>query len=182
VAHTRVNPDSFRDPLSLAEGRFWLATGAMVLGNLLLPLALHQIPDGGRMFQPIFFFTLVAGWRFGAQAGLLTALVSPLANHFLTGLPPFALVPDLVLQSALLGALASLAAVRHPRPTVALLALVVFLHQLLCLPAATITAGGKACLDLVRLHLPGIVLQVLGGCVVLRGLARYRRPSPNREG
>ena len=146
----------------LGEARLYLATAALVLGNVLLPWALHRIPDGGRMFLPLFFFTLIAGWRFGAKAGLLTGVLSPLANHVLTGLPPAAALQGLMLQSAFLGLLAALAA-RRCKPTWGPMAAVVLLHQsLLLLPAP---AGALATL---RLHLPAILLQLLGGYAVLR--------------
>ncbi len=88
MTHSSSTPAAIHESLNLGEARLYVATAAMVAGNILLPLALHQIPDAGRMFLPIFFFTLIAGWRFGAQAAVLTAMLSPVANPFLTGMPP----------------------------------------------------------------------------------------------
>jgi len=155
-------------PLGLTDARFYLATLALVLGNLLLPVLVHRIPDAGRTLLPIFFFTLVAGWRYGAKVALLTGLLSPLANHLLTGMPPAGLLQELTLQSALLGLLAALAATRGRRPTLALLGLVVLLHQALVLFPSFLLGGAQAGLGLFRLHLPGLVLQVFGGWGLLR--------------
>jgi thiamine transporter ThiT len=167
----------------LAGASLYLATAAMVLGNLLLPMAVHRIPDGGRMLMPILFFTLVAGWRFGARAGLLTGLLSPLANHALTGMPAAPLLQGILVQSVLLGILASLAAAwsRGASPSSrsfrahlgawglpALLVLVVLAHQGLVLLPRLAASGTGACLAALNLRSPGLLLQIVGGWAVLR--------------
>lgn len=165
---TASNPALVHEPLSLGDARLYLATAAMVLGNVLLPYAVHGIPGAGRALLPILFFTLVAGWRYGLTAGLLTAVLSPLANHFLTGMPPAAMLQTLILQGALLGVLA--AATRGRRATLPLLALVVLAHQ-----ALTLAPSGAAAFGLFKLHAPAILLQILGGWALLRAL------EPRRE-
>jgi hypothetical protein len=187
VTHSSSTPaaihERLHERLAWGDARLYLATAAMVLGNLLLPLAFHQIPDAGRMFMPIFFFTLIAGWRFGAQAAVLTAMLSPLANHVLTGMPPTPVLREIILQSALLGALAALAARRWAKPTLALLALVVLAHQALVLFPTLLHAGGQACLAALRFRLPGLLLQVFGGFAVLWLMGRYLpQPKTTREG
>ena len=106
--------ESRQKALTFVDPRLYLACAALVLGNVLLPLALHRLPGAGAAFMPILFFTLVAGWRFGPRAAVLTAVLSPLANHALTGMPPAPALQGLILQSALLGILAALAAARRP--------------------------------------------------------------------
>ncbi len=155
-------------PLGLADSRFYLATCALVAGNLLFPLLVHRIPDAGRTLLPIFFFTLIAGWRYGMKVGLLTGLLSPLANHFVTGMPPAALLRELLLQSALLGVVAALVAARGRRPTLALLALVVGVQQALALFPQLLQGGAQACFETFSLRLPGLLLQILGGTSLLR--------------
>jgi thiamine transporter ThiT len=149
----------------------------MVLGNVALPFAFHQIPNGGRMFLPIFFFTLIAGWRFGLTAGLFTALLSPLANHVLTGMPTTAMLPVLILQSALLGTLAAVVASRGRKTTLALLALVVVLHQTLVLLPVLLASGPLACLTALQVRAPGLMLQLVGGFLVLALLMRFLPPG-----
>ena len=157
-------------PRGLADSRVYLATCALVAGNLLFPLLVHRIPDAGRTLLPIFFFTLIAGWRYGMKVGLLTGLLSPLANHFVTGMPPAALLRELLLQSALLGVVAALVASRGRRPTLALLTLVVGVQQALVLFPQLLHGGAQACLETFSLRLPGLLLQVLGGTALLRFL------------
>jgi thiamine transporter ThiT len=163
-------------PLGLADARVYLATAALVLGNLLLPMAFHKIPDGGRMFLPLFFFTLVAGWRYGAVAGVLTGLLSPLASHLLSGMPLAGQLSGIVAQSVLLGVLAAFAATRTRGPVLLRLAAVVLLHQVLCLLPTLVHGGFGTCLEVLRMRIPGILLQVFGGA----GLLWLLDHSPSR--
>ena len=167
MTHSSANPVAIQQPLSLGDVRLYVATSAMVLGNLVLPYAVHRIPDGGRIFLPIFFFTLIAGWRFGAAAGILTGLLSPLANHVLTGMPPTPTLPSIMVQSALLGALASVAAARNRKLSLPILALVVLLHQALILLPRLLQSGVNPVLATLELRLPGLLLQIFGGFALL---------------
>ena len=174
-----ANP-ALPQPLSLGDVRLYLATTAMVLGNLVLPYTVHRIPDAGRMLLPIFFFTLIAGWRFGAKAGILTGVLSPLANHWLTGMPPGPALQGIILQSALLGAIAGLAASRV-RMSLAALALVVLAHQALILAPTLASAGLRPAWAAFLFRAPGILLQILGGFAVLWLMAR-NAGGATREG
>ncbi|MEI2698192.1 MAG: hypothetical protein V9E94_07545 [Microthrixaceae bacterium] len=163
-----------QERLALGDRRLYLVTAALVAGNVLLPFAFHQVPQGGRMFLPIFFFTLIAGWRFGVSAGMLTALLSPLAAHALSGSPASAALPSIILQSGLLGLLAAFAAALGRRTSLTFLALVVAAHQSLVLLPVLAASGPEAAAAALWLRLPGLLLQVLGGFLVLRLLERTR--------
>ena len=54
-----------RSSLGLLDLRPYAFAAVFTAGNLLLPLAVHSVPQGGLIFLPILFFTLVAGYRFG---------------------------------------------------------------------------------------------------------------------
>ena len=177
MSQSGANPVALRLPLGLGDLRLYLVTSAMVLGNLLLPYAVHRIPDGGRMLLPIFFFTLIAGWRFGVAAGLLTGLLSPLANHLLSGMPPLPAPPSILVQSALLGLLAATFAAGGRKPSLRILTLVVLLHQALILTPLWLSTGPGPALAALELRLPGLLLQVLGGFALLWFLGRHLPPS-----
>ena len=80
-------------PLSVTEARFYLYTTLFVAGNIALPALCHLVPGGGAMLLPIYFFTLVAGWRFGLAAGLATAGLSPPSHPPPPRMPPPAVPP-----------------------------------------------------------------------------------------
>ena len=176
-----LNAATPQEHLSLGDARLYLATAALVAGNVVLPALVHGIPNGGRILLPIFFFTLIAGWRFGLVAALLTAVLSPLANHILTGMPPTPMLTGIIAQSAALGLVAWVVASHTTRTTLPLVALVVVLHQaLLALPALS-HGGLMATLGALQLRSPGLLLQILGGFAVLRLLERWLPTAPARS-
>jgi hypothetical protein len=65
------------------ELRTYLFVALFVLGNLLLPQLCHLIPNGGKILLPIYFFTLIASYKFGIKVGLMTAVLSPIINSIL---------------------------------------------------------------------------------------------------
>ena len=66
--------------LSYREGKTYALAAAFVAGNILLPQLCHMLPQGGLVWLPIYFFTLIAAYRYGITAGLLTAIASPLVT------------------------------------------------------------------------------------------------------
>ena len=54
-----------------------------VAGNIALPQLCHLVPYGGPTLLPIYFFTLIAAYKYGFLVGLLTAILSPVINHLL---------------------------------------------------------------------------------------------------
>ena len=63
--------------LSVVNVRTYLFAVLFVGGNMLLPQLCHLMPDGGKIFLPIYFFTLIASYKFGLKVGILTAVLSP---------------------------------------------------------------------------------------------------------
>lgn len=155
--------------LSYSETRTYLFAALFVAGNIVLPQLCHLIPRGGLILLPIYFFTLIAAYKYGWRAGLLTAIASPLANWALFGMPAAAMLPVILLKSGLLAFAA--AAMAHRFRTVALLPIVlaVVTYQFLgSLGEWAITGSLTAALQDLHLGIPGIMLQIFGGWAVLR--------------
>ena len=72
--------------LTLADAKTYLFATLFVLGNIVLPQLAHLVPQGGFIFLPIYFFTLIAAYKYGIHVGMLTAIMSPIANHLLFGM------------------------------------------------------------------------------------------------
>ena len=66
-----------------------------VAGNIALPQLCHLVPYGGPTLLPIYFFTLIAAYKYGFLVGLLTAILSPVINHLLFAMPSEAVLPIL---------------------------------------------------------------------------------------
>uniref|UniRef100_UPI0024319C05 ECF transporter S component n=1 Tax=Leyella stercorea TaxID=363265 RepID=UPI0024319C05 len=112
------------------EARTYLAALAFILGNIVLPQLFHLVPQGGVTWLPIYFFTLVGSYKYGWRVGLLTAVLSPLVNSVLFGMPPAAALPAILMKSVLLAMTCGLVASRFRKVSIKLLVLVVLSYQI----------------------------------------------------
>ena len=155
--------------LGYAEMRAWLTAAVFVVGNLLLPQLCHLIPQGGLILLPIYFFTLIAAYKFGPFVGVLTAVASPLLNSALFGMPVPALLPVILIKSVVLALAASFIASRTQKVSLLSVTLAVAAYQIIgSLAEWAITGSLAAALQDVRMGWPGILLQIFGGWAVLR--------------
>ena len=155
--------------LDFKEARTYLWALAFVAGNVILPQLFHTIPDGGKMFLPIYFFTLVGAYKYGWKTGLLTAALSPVVNSALFGMPSASLLPVILLKSIVLAVAAGWVAEKTQKATLLTLAAVVALYQLAGGAGEWIMTGSldTATQD-IRLGLPGIALQIFGGYLFIK--------------
>ena len=161
--------------LSLRSAQAWLLAGLFVLGNIALPQLCHLIPQGGLILLPIYFFTLVAAYKYGFGVGVVTAVLSPVINSLLFGMPAAAMLPIILVKSLLLAGGAALVARRMGRVTVLALVAVVLGYQVVgSLAEWAMTGSLTAAMQDFRLGLPGMVLQVVGGYAVIKYLLNNR--------
>lgn len=159
--------------LSCREAKAWMVAALFVAGNIALPQLFHLMPQGGMVWLPIYFFTLVGAYKYGWQVGLLTAVASPLVNSLAFSMPAAALLPIIILKSSLLALAADYAAHRFNRVTLPLLAAVVIFYQAIgTLGEWLITGSLDAALQDIRIGYPGMLLQVVGGYLFIRYIIR----------
>lgn len=159
--------------LPLTNVRTYLFAVLFVAGNIILPQLCHLIPRGGLIFLPIYFFTLIAAYKYGWRVGLLTAILSPIVNNLLFGMPATAMLPIILIKSSLLAFTAAFVAKRANRVSILLLIVVVLAYQLVgCLVEWAMTGSLMSALQDFRVGLPGILFQILGGYLVLNYLFR----------
>ena len=160
--------------LSVVNVRTYLFAVLFVGGNMLLPQLCHLMPDGGKIFLPIYFFTLIASYKFGLKVGILNAVLSPLCNHLLFGMPPAGMLPVLLVKSTLLALVGAIVADRSQRVSLLHVAAVVVAYQVLGGIAEWLIASDlSAALQDFKIGFPGMLLQVVLGWVILKGLAKY---------
>lgn len=155
--------------LNYNEAKTYFVAAMFALGNIVLPQLCHLVPRGGLILLPIYFFTLIGAYKYGWKAGLLTAVVSPVANHLLFGMPAAAMLAPILVKSVLLAVAAGYAASHFRKVSVALLAAVVLFYQIagtLC--EWTMTESLFAAVQDFRIGIPGMLLQVTGGYAVIR--------------
>lgn len=155
------------------EAKTYLVAALFVLGNIALPQLFHLVPKGGMIWLPIYFFTLVGAYKYGWRVGLLTAIASPLVNSALFSMPQPAIIPAILIKSVLLAIAAGYAANKFRKVSIPLLIGVVAFYQIIgSLAEWAITGSAAAALQDVRLALPGITLQVLGGYLFIKYVLR----------
>lgn len=157
-----------------AEAKTYLLAVAFVAGNVAMPQLFHAIPQGGATWLPIYFFTLIGAFKYGWRVGMVVAMASPIANHLLFGMPPAAALPAILTKSALLAVGAGFMARRWQRVSLLALAGVVAFYQLFgSLAEWAYTGSLAAALQDVRLGLPGMALQVVGGYIFVRHILKW---------
>lgn len=155
--------------LTLRDSRTYMFAALFIVGNILLPQLCHLVANGGLMLLPIYFFTLVGAYRYGWQVGLFTAIASPLVNHLMFGMPPTAVLPALLIKSSLLALCAAYAARRWQKVSLPILIGVVLSYQVAgCLIESAMSGSLYAGFQDFRLGIPGMLLQVIGGLLVIK--------------
>jgi len=159
--------------LNYSNVKTYLFAILFVVGNILLPQLAHLAPNGGLIFLPIYFFTLIAAYKYGIWVGLLTAVLSPLSNYLFFGMPSAGLLPVIMVKSVLLASVAAYAAHRFGKVSILILIGVVLISQLLgtAFEWAYLKDFYMAVQDF-RLGIPGILIQIFGGYVLLRLIAK----------
>lgn len=147
----------------LNELKTYLFVFLFVTGNIILPQLCHLIPDGGKMFLPIYFFTLVASYKYGVKVGLITAVLSPIINSLLFGMPAFAILPAILTKSVVLALAASFVANKTHKISIVNLLIVILTYQFVgTLAEWAMTSSFYVAIQDFRLGIPGMILQLFG--------------------
>lgn len=146
---------------------YWMAL-LFIVGNIIFPQLCHLLPQGGATWLPIYFFTLVGAYKYGWRVGLLTALASPIINSMLFGMPAQAMLPAILIKSILLAIASGWMAQRSRKVSLLELLCVVLAYQLLgTLGEWVLTGNLLFALQDLRMGVPGMMLQCLGGYALL---------------
>ena len=73
-----------------------------------LPQAFHAIPNAGAVYSPMHIPVLLCGLICAWPYGLLCGLAGPLLSFLLTGMPPVAMLPAMMVECMAYGVIASL--------------------------------------------------------------------------
>lgn len=151
----------------------YMFAAIFIVGNLLLPQLLHLVPNGGPVFLPIYFFTLIAAYKYGIRVGLLTAVLSPLLNSAIFGMPMLAILPVILIKSTLLATATGLAASYFGKINFLGILFSIIAYQVIGSGIEWIILNdfGTALQDF-RLGLPGMLIQLFGGYGVLKAISR----------
>lgn len=153
--------------------RTYLFAVIFIAANLIFPHLFHAIPNGGPTFLPIYFFTLIAAYKYGIRVGLLTAILSPLLNSMLFGMPMMAMLPIILIKSTLLAVSASFAANYFKKISFLSLAVLILAYQLVGTGIEWLMVGNfHIAIQDFRIGFPGMLLQLFGGYLALKAMSR----------
>ena len=75
---------------------------------VVLPIAFHAIPNAGSIFLPMHIPVLLCGLVCGWPYGLVCGLLGPFLSSLLTGMPPAAILPSMMVECAVYGAVSGI--------------------------------------------------------------------------
>ncbi|MBQ8612074.1 MAG: ECF transporter S component [Oscillospiraceae bacterium] len=82
--------------------------GVCVALGVVLPVAFHSLPDGGRVFLPMHIPVLLCGLLCGPWYGLGCGVLAPALSHLITGMPMAAALPGMLCELAVYGLVSGL--------------------------------------------------------------------------
>ena len=155
--------------LTLTQSRTYLYSVLFIAANLLFPQLVHLIPNGGSILLPFYFFTLIAGYKYGFNVGLITAVVSPLLCNLVMGMPAVAWLPIVLIKSILAALAAAFVAKRFNKVSILTVALAVVLYTAVgFIIEWAMSQNIHIALNDILIGYPGILLQIVGGYFVLK--------------
>ena len=171
----------------------YLFAFVFIVGNVVLPQLCHLVHLGGPAMLPIYFFTLIGAYKYGFKVGMLTAVLSPLVNSILFGMPSVTILPAILVKSVLLALVAGYMADRFRKITIPALLGTVMAYQVVgtliewALVGDFYLAAYQVVGTLIewvlvgdfylaaqdfRIGIPGMLLQIFGGYALLKAIAK----------
>ena len=152
-----------------AEAKTYLWAAIFVVCNMVLPQLFHLIPQGGIIFAPLSFVILAGAYKFGWKTGVLAAVLSPLVNHFVFGLPAWGVLQVMTLKLVVLALVAGLVAQHFKTVSLPLIIGVVLLSMAIgCVGEYLLTGGIETTIADVTIGWPGLLLQIFGTWLILK--------------
>lgn len=153
-----------------------------VAASVGIPLLVHVLPGGsaiGAALLPIFWAPLLAILLFGAVPAAIAALLAPLLNHLLTGMPPEFVVGSITAELTVFVAVLTLAVRSQPLRRSPFLAPLAYLVARVAVGAVAVmlgdsTSGWPGLLRSIPSAWPGLVTLFVIALAV--GLV-HRRPK-----
>ena len=81
--------------------------GVIVLSAIYIPSLFHFTGFGGPQLLPLHLFALLAGVVLGVRLGPLVALLSPILSYIISGMPPQAILGQIIAETVLVSFLSA---------------------------------------------------------------------------
>jgi hypothetical protein len=173
-----LNPDFTYLNFGLSELKTYILSVGLIAGSVLFPYVLHHFYLAGEIFLPIYFFVLIGAYKFGWKVGAITAIFSPLASFVLTGMPMMSILPSVIIKGIILALATGLFTRKQTKLSLLTLSLIVLAYQAIgfAIVYALTQSITISSADVV-LGYPGLLLEVIGGYILLKSLSTYGRKN-----
>ena len=94
--------------MKLSNAKRIVLTGVCAALCVVLPMAFHAFPNGGSVFLPMHIPVLLCGLICSWPYGLICGLLGPALSCVITGMPPIAYLPSMMVECAVYGCVAGL--------------------------------------------------------------------------
>ena len=166
-----------------------ILTAVCIALCVVLPQAFHAIPNAGAVYLPMHIPVLLCGLLTGWPYGLLCGLAGPLLSSLITGMPPAAILPSMMVECAVYGFISGLLMQRIRSGK---LSLDLYISLLSAMLSGRILSGAVKALLFARgsitlaswaagsfvTGLPGIVIQLLLLPAIVLALSKARLIPP----
>jgi hypothetical protein len=85
-----------------------IVTAVCIALCVVLPMAFHSVPNAGSVYCPMHIPALICGLTCGWPFGLLCGLAGPVLSSLLTGMPPVAYLPAMMIEIGVYGLMCGL--------------------------------------------------------------------------
>lgn len=75
---------------------------------VVLPMGFHAFPRGGEIYDPMWFPVMICALSSGWWYGLICGVLGPVLSTLVTGMPPVAELPTMIIQGIFLGVVCGL--------------------------------------------------------------------------
>ena len=96
------------NPMKISNIKRMTLSALCVALCVVLPIAFHVIPNAGAVLLPMHIPVLLCGLVCGWQYGLLCGILGPLVSSVLTGMPPAAILPGMMVECGMYGCVGGL--------------------------------------------------------------------------
>ena len=90
--------------MKLSYTKRLVMTAVCIALCVVLPMAFHSFPNGGSVFLPMHIPVLLCGLICSWPYGLVCGLLGPALSSLVTGMPPAAMLPSMMIECAVYGA------------------------------------------------------------------------------
>lgn len=89
--------------MKLSYSKRIVLTAVCVALCVVLPMAFHAIPNAGQVVLPMHIPVLLCGLMCSWPYGFICGLLGPLLSSLITGMPPAAMLPNMMVECAVYG-------------------------------------------------------------------------------